>query len=122
MGSDVELRESISNLVHNAINYSGYRSTITVSAGVSDGMAWVSVCDNGPGIEPGLRESVFVRFDRGGPQHQGKQGSGSGLGLAIALAYAERNRGSIVLKDGDPSPQGGMGLCALLTLPCESTA
>jgi two-component system sensor histidine kinase TctE len=122
MGSDVELRESISNLVHNAINYSGHCSTITVSAGVSDDKAWVSVCDNGRGIEPALRKSVFVRFDRGGPDHEGKQGSGSGLGLAIALAYAERSRGTIVLTDGDPSPNGGVGLCALLTLPRDASA
>lgn len=120
MGSDVELRESIANLVHNAINHSGYGSTITVSAGVQAGQAWVSVSDNGQGLDPALRESVFVRFDRGGHSRKDNQGSGSGLGLAIALAYAERNRGTIVLKDGDPSPGGGYGLCALLTLPREN--
>lgn len=122
MGSDVELRESIANLVHNAINHSGVGSTITVAAGAEGNQAWVSVSDNGQGLEPALRESVFVRFDRGGADRKGKQGSGSGLGLAIALAYAERNRGTIVLKDGDPSPEGGVGLCALLTLPREPEA
>jgi two-component system sensor histidine kinase TctE len=118
-GSDVELRESIANLIHNAINHSGHGSTITVAAGINGDQAWVSVSDNGSGLDPGLRESVFVRFDRGGPAHKDSQGSGSGLGLAIALAYAQRNRGTIVLKDGDPSPDGGYGLCALLTLPRE---
>ena len=120
MGSDVELRESVANLIHNAINHSGNGSTITVSAGVAGDKAWVSVCDNGQGLDSALRESVFVRFDRGGPARKGSQGSGSGLGLAIALAYAERNRGSIVLKDGEPSASGGVGLCALLTLPRDT--
>ncbi|NYT64073.1 sensor histidine kinase [Alcaligenaceae bacterium] len=117
LGSDAELHESISNLVHNAINHAGDGCTITVSAGVIDDEAWVSVCDNGVGLNPSLRESVFIRFDRGGTARKGARGSGSGLGLAIALAFAERNRGTIVLKDGDPSESGGVGLCAVLTLP-----
>lgn len=116
MGSDAELHESIANLVHNAINHSGLSSTITVSAGVEAGEAYVSVCDNGVGLDPSLRESVFVRFDRG-TRSGGVNRGGSGLGLAIALAYAQRNRGTIVLADGDPSPAGGLGLCATLKLP-----
>ncbi len=117
LGSDAEIHESIANLVHNAINHSGDGSTITVSAGVTGDKAWVSVCDNGVGLDPSLRESVFIRFDRGGTARKGSRGSGSGLGLAIALAYAERNRGTIVLKDGDPSTHGGVGLCAVLQMP-----
>ncbi|MGB3290041.1 MAG: sensor histidine kinase [Burkholderiaceae bacterium] len=117
LGSDAELHESIANLVHNAINHAGEGCTITVSAGVSQDQAWVSVSDNGVGLDPTLRESVFMRFDRGGAARKGMRSSGSGLGLAIALAYAERNRGTIVLQDGDPSPDGGVGLCAILKLP-----
>lgn len=117
LGSDVELHESISNLVHNAINHAGEGCTITVSAGVHGTEAWVSVCDNGVGLHPSLRESVFIRFDRGGTARKGSRSSGSGLGLAIALTYAERNRGTIELKDGDPSVDGGVGLCAVLKLP-----
>lgn len=117
LGSDAELHESIANLVHNAINHAGEGCTITVSAGVAQDQAWVSVCDNGVGLDPSLRESVFMRFDRGGSARKGMRGGGSGLGLAIALAYAERNRGTIVLQDGDPCPGGGVGLCATLKLP-----
>src|SRR3546814_5499675 len=47
LGSDVEIHESIANLVHNAINHAGDGCSITVSAGVADDHAWVSVCDNG---------------------------------------------------------------------------
>jgi two-component system sensor histidine kinase TctE len=118
LGSDVELHESIANLVHNAINHAGHGSTITVAAGGDKKMAWVSVRDNGVGLHPSLRESVFIRFDRGGSARKELRGSGSGLGLAIALAYAERNRGTIVLEDGDASADGdGVGLCAILRLP-----
>lgn len=116
-GSDAELHESIANLVHNAINHAGEGCSITVSAGCDEQHAWVSVCDNGVGLEPDLRESVFSRFDRGSRDRKGTGGGGSGLGLAIALAYAQRNRGTIVLTDGEPSPEGGAGLCAMLKLP-----
>lgn len=122
LGSDAELHESIANLVHNAINHAGDGCTITVSAGSDGTNAWVSVCDNGVGLAPELRESVFSRFDRGTRDRKGTGGGGSGLGLAIALAYAQRNRGSIVLTDGDPSPHGGVGLCATLTLPAYQHA
>lgn len=117
LGSDAELHESIANLVHNAINHAGEGTSITVSAGSDKDFAWVSVCDNGVGLEPELRESVFSRFDRGTRDRKGTGGGGSGLGLAIALAYAQRNRGTIVLTDGEPSPNGGVGLCAMLKLP-----
>ncbi|WP_233214421.1 sensor histidine kinase [Pollutimonas nitritireducens] len=120
LGSDAEIHESISNLVHNAINHAGDGSTITVSAGIDGNDAWVSVCDNGVGLDPSLRESVFIRFDRGGTARKANRGSGSGLGLAIALAYAQRNRGTILLKDGDATADGGVGLCAVLMLPKHS--
>lgn len=117
LGSEAEVHESIANLVHNAINHAGDGRSITVSACADAEHAWVSVCDNGVGLDPSFRESVFIRFDRGGTARKGSRSSGSGLGLAIALAYAERNRGTIVLEDGDPSSDGGCGLCAILRMP-----
>jgi len=117
LASDAEIHEAMANLVHNAINHAGEGSSITVSSGVDGDLAWVSVSDNGVGLDPSLRESVFVRFDRGRAGRKGMRSTGSGLGLAIARAYAERNRGTIDLEDGDPSPNGGVGLRAMLRLP-----
>jgi two-component system sensor histidine kinase TctE len=116
-GNEAEIHESIANLVHNAINHAGEGCSITVTAAVHGDDACISVRDNGAGLDASLRESVFVRFDRGGSSRKGLRGGGSGLGLAIARAYAERNRGSITLKDGDPNAEGGVGLCAVLKLP-----
>ncbi|MFC4202982.1 sensor histidine kinase [Candidimonas humi] len=117
LASEAGLHEALANLVHNAINHAGRGATITVAAGTQGGWSWVSVSDNGPGLDPMLRASVFLRFERGGPQRQSMRGSGSGLGLAIALAYAERNGGTIVLEDGDPNDSGGVGLRAVLKVP-----
>ncbi|GAB2903048.1 sensor histidine kinase [Paralcaligenes ginsengisoli] len=117
LGSEAEIHESLANLVHNAINHAGRDCTITVEVGIDENWAWASVSDNGHGLDPLLRESVFMRFERGNTQRQGPRGSGSGLGLAISLAYAERNGGTVVLKDGEPGIDGGVGLCAVLKIP-----
>ena len=60
----------------------------------------VTVDDDGPGLEPGLREAVLrrgVRVDETGP--------GSGLGLAIVRDLCDLYGGSIAL---DTSPFGGL--------------
>lgn len=116
-GNEAELHEALANLVHNAINHAGPGCTITVAASIGQDGACASVCDNGPGLDPTLRESVFMRFDRGSPDRKKSRGTGSGLGLAISLAYARRNGGTVVLRDGEPNSQGGKGLRAILQMP-----
>ena len=115
-GSEVELHEALSNLVHNAINYarrgrtSRYRSCATPAAPRcrSPTMALASSRYCAPGRLP--------EFDRmAGDRHASS--SGSGLGLSIARAYARRNDGDIELRDGEPNAQGGIGLCAVFWIP-----
>jgi two-component system sensor histidine kinase TctE len=113
-GSEVELHEAISNLVHNAVHYAPKGAQITVSVVCTRTRAEVRVCDNGPGIDPALRARAFGRFDRAGADRGNATSSGSGLGLAIARAYARRNGGDIVLRDGESNSHGGVGLCAVL--------
>lgn len=117
VGSEVELHEAVSNLVHNAIHYAPKGARITVSVLRQEGRAEILVCDNGPGLNPALRVSAFDRFDRAGAERGGVSPSGSGLGLAIARAYARRNGGDIVLRDGESNVLGGVGLCAVLWIP-----
>jgi signal transduction histidine kinase len=67
------------------------------------------VDDDGPGIEPALREAVLqrgVRADEAAP--------GSGFGLAIVRDLAELYGGSVTL---DASPSGGLSV--RLTLPAH---
>ena len=111
---EVELREILANLVHNAIRYSPEGASITVSITVEQDRYEVAVADDGPGIPMDQREKVFERFERAG--RTGATG-GSGLGLSIARAYARRNRGEVELFDGEPNASGGRGLSAVLWLP-----
>ena len=120
MGSEAELHEALSNLVHNAIHYAPVGAQITVSVFRLENRAEVSVSDNGPGLEPVLRSRAFARFERVGTDKP-VASSGSGLGLAIARAYARRNDGDIELRDGEPNAQGGVGLASVLWLPLAPT-
>jgi len=121
LGSEVELHEALSNLVHNAIHYAPAGAHITVSVVRGDGRAEVSVADNGPGIDAASRNRAFARFDRLEPGRPSGS-SGSGLGLSIARAYARRNDGDIELRDGEPNAQGGAGLAAVLWLPLADSS
>ena len=87
-GDRAALERAISNLVQNARLHGPAGGTISVTVRSSDGLALVTVCDEGPGLDPADRERAFERFWRGDHAR-----SGSGLGLAIVRATAERHGG-----------------------------
>jgi two-component system, OmpR family, sensor kinase len=80
-GDGAALGHALTNLVDNARRHGRGRITVTVAE--SNGLATLSVEDEGDGIAPADRERVFERF----------AGRGSGLGLAIVRATAERHGG-----------------------------
>jgi signal transduction histidine kinase len=69
----------------------------------------ISVSDQGPGVHPEERESIFERFHRG---RDTAGQAGFGLGLAIGRELAERMGGDLVLEDG-----AGPGATFTLRLP-----
>ena len=99
-GDEAALRRAVTNLVVNAIRLAPTDSTITITTSVEDGEAVISVTDEGPGIDPALRESVFERFWRGDDA-----GKGLGLGLSIVRQVAQRHGGRVDLRSavGDGS-------------------
>lgn len=100
------------NLVDNAIRYTPEGGMITVSTGRNGRHSWISVKDNGPGIDPADRETVFNRFHRGeGEQAAGT--SGSGLGLSIVQRIARLHNAEIELGEG----LGGTGLGVAVKFP-----
>jgi signal transduction histidine kinase len=102
-----DLDEMLGNLLDNACKWA--RSRVVVSVLPSDGgsHAEVTVDDDGPGLDPSMREAVLqrgVRADQAAP--------GTGLGLAIVRELAELYGGSITLGSSPAS-----GLRATLRLP-----
>ena len=104
-GEREDLDEMLGNLLDNACKWGRLRVTLSAHRAGSDLV--ITVDDDGPGIDPVLRESVLhrgVRADESAP--------GSGLGLAIVRDLAELYGGSISIES---SPAEGVR--ARLTLP-----
>ena len=104
-GQREDLDEMLGNLLDNACKWA--RSRVKLSCAKEGEQVVVVVDDDGPGIEPLMRQAILqrgVRADEAAP--------GSGLGLAIVRDIAEIYRGSISL---EASPMGGAR--ARLTLP-----
>jgi K+-sensing histidine kinase KdpD len=95
------ISEVVYTLIDNAAKYSAGGTKIRIAAGKADTQVWISVEDQGKGIEPGMRERVFDKFFRAGEQDIHRTGSGLGLGLAIAKGIVESQGGSIRIEDGD---------------------
>lgn len=88
------LERILTNLVSNAIKYTGPKGTIRVSVGRVGGDLYVKVRDNGIGIPKKAIGHLFERFyrvDKTGSRRFG----GTGLGLSIALELTEMHRGRL---------------------------
>jgi heavy metal sensor kinase len=103
-GDSLFLRQTLANLIHNAVKYSlvGETVSIRVRNGATDCVS-VEVQDHGPGIPSEDRDRVFDRFYRVNKSGQREFG-GAGLGLSIAKWVVEAHGGSIGL--GSVAGQG----------------
>jgi two-component system sensor histidine kinase TctE len=90
------LREALSNLVHNALEYANRGGRVTVRTGRRNGHAFLEVEDDGPGIAAEERPRVLERFYR----VPGTPGTGSGLGLAIVREIAASHAAAMFVADG----------------------
>lgn len=95
------IAEVVFSLLDNAAKYSAAGKPIAVSAEIAEhDEVQIIVQDQGKGIAPELRESVFTKFYRGAEDIHGST-SGLGLGLAIARGIIESQGGRIRIEDGD---------------------
>lgn len=102
IGDAGRLHQVVANLLANARTHTPAGTTITVSVHTEGGEAVVRVHDDGPGIDPGVRDELFARFARG-DSSRARQTGGTGLGLAIAKAIVEGHGGyiSVASEPGD---------------------
>lgn len=77
-----KLNVVLSNLLDNALKYSGPGSRVELALFPEDGEVQVSVSDNGPGIAPDQLHRIFERFYRV-DKSRSRQMGGTGLGLSI---------------------------------------
>jgi signal transduction histidine kinase len=89
-----KLREVLTNLLHNAIEYNKPEGTIDVKVQRNNGHLDMEVSDTGIGINAEARRHIFERFFRADPSRQA-DGLHAGLGLAIVKGYLELMGGTI---------------------------
>lgn len=108
---ELQVRELVTNLIDNALQYGAVPGSVTVSLRSADaaGMVCLAVEDDGPGIPADQRERVLEPFQR----LPGSPGDGAGLGLAIVSEIVRGHGGTLRLLDG----HAGRGLRVEVLLP-----
>jgi signal transduction histidine kinase len=96
-GSPKMLNRALRNLIENALRHTPMNTTVEVHLD-ADGL--IRVSDQGKGVPPDKRDTVFQRFWRGDKN----MGSGAGLGLSIVKRIMENIGGQIWIED---APGGG---------------
>ncbi|WP_394792349.1 ATP-binding protein [Rhodoferax sp.] len=93
-GDPVRLTQILANLLNNAAKFTDNGGRIQLHAGCVGGQAWVSVTDNGIGIDPVLQPRLFEMFSRGNRESTRNQ-AGLGIGLALARKLALLHDGEV---------------------------
>jgi heavy metal sensor kinase len=110
------LTQVVTNLVDNAVKYTGAGGSVRVRVWKADDGAGLAVADTGPGIAPEHLHRVFDRFYRLDPARSRARG-GSGLGLAICRELVEAHGGRIWAESVE-----GAGSTFSLALPIQPPA
>ncbi|WP_425100519.1 ATP-binding protein [Tropicibacter sp. S64] len=103
-GDSDQLRQVLTNLIENAIKYSGQGSFVTVRLTAPEfrprlrceGVR-IEVADTGPGIDPLHLPRLTERFYRV-DSHRSREKGGTGLGLAIVKHIVSRHRGRMTVE------------------------
>ncbi len=93
-GNEEQVSAAITNLVANAVTYSGPDATVLVSTKAVDDMVEISVVDQGIGIPNSELDRIFERFYRIDPARHRSTG-GTGLGLSIVKHVAATHGGDV---------------------------
>ena len=109
------LVQVLSNLLENAIRYTG-RGAVTVSTSPASGGVDLSVSDTGSGIAADHLPRIFERFYRA-DSGRARESGGTGLGLAIVRHLVEAHRGRIQAQSAE-----GRGTTIRMFFPAPSAA
>jgi len=100
-GDKQSLYSLFSNLLENALKYSGEKPEIFVTLELAQDKFICDVCDNGVGIPLSERRKIFDRFYRIGNELTRKS-KGTGLGLFIVAEIVKIHGGTIRVLDNQP--------------------
>ncbi|MCU7931042.1 MAG: two-component system sensor histidine kinase CreC [Candidatus Thiodiazotropha sp. (ex Codakia rugifera)] len=112
-GERLLIRQAITNLFDNAIDFSPTEGEITVDARSNGGECTFQIQDQGPGIPGYALDKLYQRFYSLPRPHDQKRSSG--LGLSFVREVLHLHQGRVKL-----SNQAGGGTIATLVWPCHT--
>lgn len=101
-GDKFALTSVVTNLIENAIKYSGPCEIVDVKLYSREGKIFLAVADHGIGIADIEKSRIFDKFYRVGSEDT-RNTKGTGLGLYIVKEVLDKHEASIKVKDNKPS-------------------
>ncbi|MEJ5992881.1 HAMP domain-containing sensor histidine kinase [Pedobacter sp. Du54] len=101
VGDRFALSSVVTNLVENAVKYSGPCAEVAVNLCQNDGKCVLTVSDKGLGIPDDEKMLIFDKFYRVGDENVRKS-KGTGLGLFIVKEVLQNHDADISVKDNVP--------------------
>jgi signal transduction histidine kinase len=114
VADDRRVRQTLFNLLANAIGFSPAGETVTLAAQRLKDAVVFSVTDHGPGIPPDVKDKVFDWFET---HSLGSRHRGTGLGLSLVRSLVELHGGSVTLESAV-----GRGTTVTCVFPLDQTA
>lgn len=107
----LRIEQVVLNLISNIVKYAPGKP-VKIKLKAEDGMAKISVTDNGPGIPEEKQSEIFNLFSRGADAHHA---GGLGVGLFISKSILDHHKGTIDVKSS-----AGKGSEFVIRLPLHS--
>ena len=101
-GDKFALTSVVTNLIENAIKYSGPCETVDVKLFQKQDKVYLEVADHGIGIADNEKSRIFDKFYRVGSEDT-RNTKGTGLGLYIVKEVLDKHQASIKVKDNKPA-------------------
>ena len=101
MGDKFALSSVVTNLIENAVKYSGPCAEVAVELRQNGSKPFLTVSDKGPGIPDEEKMLIFDKFYRVGDENV-RKAKGTGLGLFIVKEVLQNHDADISVKDNVP--------------------
>ncbi len=101
-GDKFALTSVVTNLIENAIKYSGPCEIVDVKLYSKNNKIYLQVADHGIGIDDAEKSRIFDKFYRVGSEDT-RNTKGTGLGLYIVKEVLDKHEASIRVKDNNPT-------------------
>ncbi len=109
LGDEKRLKHSVSNLLSNAVKFTEDSGNISITTGQDDLQYFISIKDDGVGINADEVSNIFEKFYTGSNT---PRAIGTGLGLSIVKIFIEKHGGTVKVET-----EVGIGTNMICILP-----